>query len=98
MKDYNFQQLSPVIHSRIRLSIMLILREYGMREFTFIRDSIKTSDGNLSIHLKKLDEAGFVSIRKGFVDNKPITTYELTNKGKRSLEIYITRLNKLLQM
>ncbi len=94
--NFDYQQLDEVIHSRIRLAIMAVLVSLDEVEFTFIRDKVKATDGNLSIHLKKLEEAEYVSVAKQFVGKKPQTTYKLTKKGRKAFEEYINRLEGLI--
>ncbi len=97
VEDFDYKQFNEVIHSRIRLAIMSVLATVEEAEFTFIRDRVKTTDGNLSIHLRKLENAGYVSMKKGFVGRKPVTTYKLTAKGRRAFEIYLERIENLIE-
>jgi len=97
MTIFDYQQLDEIIHSRIRLAIIAVLISLEEAEFTFIRDKINASDGNLSIHLKKLEEAGYISVKKEFVNRKPVSTYKLTRKGHNAFEIYVSRLEQLIK-
>lgn len=97
MTDFDYQQLDDIIHSRIRLAIMALLVSVDEAEFTFIRDKIQATDGNLSVHLKKLEDAGYISVKKSFINRKPTSTYRITTKGHNAFEIYIDRLEKLLK-
>lgn len=97
MKDFDYQQLNDIIHSRIRLAIISVLVSIGEAEFTYLREKVKATDGNLSVHLKKLETAGYIEVRKEFVNKKPVTTSKLTEKGARAFEIYVTRLEKLIK-
>ena len=92
MTDFDYQQLDEVIHSRIRLAIMAVLVSVDEAEFTFLREKVGATDGNLSIHLKKLEEAGYVTVTKQFVAKKPVTSYKLSRKGRKAFEAYIDRL------
>ena len=96
MKNFDYQQLDEIIHSRIRLAIMAVLATVDEAEFTFLRDKVKATDGNLSINLRKLEDAGYVSMKKRFVGRKPVTTYKLTAKGRKAFEIYIDRLERMI--
>ncbi len=96
MTDFDYQQLDDVIHSRIRLAVMAVLAGLERADFTFLRDQVKATDGNLGTHLKKLEDAGYVSMRKRFVDRKPLTDYSLTKKGRKAFSIYLKRLEDLL--
>jgi DNA-binding HxlR family transcriptional regulator len=96
MTDFDYQQIDDTLHSRIRLAIVAALVSVDQADFNFLKDTVKTTDGNLSTHLKKLEEAGYVSSKKRFVDRKPQTTYKITEKGRRSLEDYVNTLEKFL--
>jgi DNA-binding transcriptional ArsR family regulator len=95
--DFDYQQLDEIIHSRIRLAIMALLVSVDEAEFIFIRDSVQTTDGNLSVHLKKLEDAGYVTVKKRFINRKPSSAYKITPKGHRAFEVYVERLEKLLK-
>ncbi|HTY09063.1 MAG TPA: transcriptional regulator [Candidatus Edwardsbacteria bacterium] len=97
MNGFDYTQLDEIIHSRIRLAIMAVLVGVEEAEFTFLKDQVNTTDGNLSIHLKKLDEAGYVAAHKRFVDRKPLSSYKLTARGRRAFELYVERLEGLLK-
>ena len=97
MKDFDYQQLDDVIHSRIRLAIISILISVEEAEFKFLKEQVKATDGNLHVHLKKLEEAGYIFVRKEFVNRKPVTSYKLSKKGREAFEIYVQRLEKLIK-
>jgi DNA-binding MarR family transcriptional regulator len=97
MKDYDYQQLDEIIHSRIRLAVMTLLVSVDQAEFTFIRDKINTTDGNLSVHLRKLEESGYIKMQKRFVERKPATSYSITVKGHHAFEQYIEQLEKMIK-
>ena len=97
MADFDHTNLDDVIHSRIRLAIMAVLVSVEQAEFTFLKDKVNATDGNLSVHLKKLDEAGYVAVHKRFVDRKPLSSYKLTAKGRRAFELYVERLEQLIK-
>lgn len=97
MSPFDYQQLDELIHSRIRLAIMAVLVSVDEAEFTFLREKIGATDGNLSIHLKKLEEASYVSVTKQFISKKPVTSYKLTRKGKKAFEEYVDRLGSMIQ-
>lgn len=95
--EFNYQQLDDIIHSRIRLAIMAVLVSLDEAEFTFLRDKVNATDGNLSTHLKKLEDAGYVAVNKSFVERKPVSRYLLTLKGRKAFEVYVERLEKLIK-
>ena len=97
MSDFDHQQLDEIIHSRIRLAIMAVLITVDESEFTFLKEKVNATDGNLSTHLKKLEEAGYIAVSKSFENRKPVSRYMLTQKGRKAFEIYIDRLEKLIK-
>ena len=96
MKSFDYQQLDDVIHSRIRLAVVSVLVSVEEAEFTFLRERVHATDGNLSIHLRKLEEAGYIEVKKGFVGRKPQSTYRLTEAGRKAFEAYVAALEKLI--
>ena len=96
MTDFDHSAIDDVLQGRVRLAIVAFLAGAGCTDFTTIRDATKTTDGNASVHLRKLEEAGYVSMEKKFVGRKPQTTYTLTNKGRQALLDYVTHLEALL--
>lgn len=97
MKDFDYRQLDEIIHSRIRLAIMSVLISIDNAEFTYIKEKVNTTDGNLSVHLKKLEGVEYITVNKEFIDRKPVSTYNLTEKGRQAFEIYVDRLASLIK-
>ncbi len=97
MKEFDYQQLDEIIHSRIRLAIMSVLISVDEAEFTFLREKVNATDGNLSTHLKKLEDAGYIAVSKTFENRKPVSRYMLTKKGRRAFEIYVERLEQMIK-
>jgi len=96
MSDFDYKQLDDIIHSRIRLAIMALLVSVDSANFVYIREKVKASDGNLSVHIRKLEDVKYVSSSKKFIERKPVTTYKITLLGHKAFETYITRLSNLL--
>lgn len=94
--DFDYRKLDDMIHSRIRLAIMSVLIAVGDADFNFLKDKTNATDGNLSVHLKKLEDAGYVEITKKFVKRKPVTKAKLTDLGKQAFSEYIKNLEKLI--
>lgn len=82
----------PVIANPGRLKILAALAAENRQEFVRLRSATELTDGNLSAHAKKLATAGFVSINKRFEGGKPLTRFELTNKGRAALESHAREL------
>ncbi len=97
MNEFDYQQLDDIIHSRIRLAVMSVLISIDEAEFTFLKNKVNATDGNLSTHLKKLEDAGYISVKKIFIDRKPLSRYLLTQKGKKAFEIYIKKLENMIK-
>jgi len=96
-KTFDHQQLDEFLHSRIRLAIMSILATVNEMDFNLLKKEINTTDGNLSIHLKKLEERKYVSIKKGYSGRKPLTTASITNEGLSALENYFKTLEGFIK-
>lgn len=92
-----FLQLDRVIHEKGRLALMSMLAAAPELSFTEMRDTLKMTDGNLTTHIRTLQEAGYVSITKSFQNNRPLTTCSLTAAGKRAFTNYINLLEKIIQ-
>jgi DNA-binding HxlR family transcriptional regulator len=97
MTQYDYTQLDDVIHARIRLAIMSVLITVEEAEFTYLREKVNTTDGNLSIHLKKLEEARYIHVNKRFVERKPQSSYRISEKGRKAFEKYISTLEQLVK-
>lgn len=94
---YDHRQLDRLVHSRIRLAVLSILAAVEDAEFTYLRDRVNTTNGNLSTHMKKLEEAGYVEADKSFVDRKPVTRYQVTETGRQAFRTYVDRLETMLE-
>ena len=97
MNPQAFLQLDRVIHEKGRLAIMSMLAASPELSFTEMRDSLKMTDGNLTTHIRTLQEAGYVSITKSFQNNRPLTTCSLTAAGKKAFTSYINLLEEIIQ-
>ena len=94
--EFDYTLLDDIIHSRIRLAIISILISVEEADFNFLKQNVNATDGNLSIHLKKIEEAGYLTAEKTFIDRKPNTKYRLTEAGREAFEKYVERLEKML--
>jgi DNA-binding MarR family transcriptional regulator len=92
----DYRKIDDVIHGRVRLSIMAYLSGAGSADFKQIREKTGGSDGNLSVNLRKLEDAGYVRIDKSFVDRRPLTTCTLTDAGREAWLAYLARIADLL--
>lgn len=92
-------ELDPIIHQPTRLRIMAALvglDEGDKAEFTFLRDLLDLSDGNLSTHLQRLEEVGYVKVEKGFVGRRPKTWVWVTPQGRAAFAAYVDALERIL--
>jgi DNA-binding HxlR family transcriptional regulator len=71
--DFDIGRIDDVIHGRVRLGIMAVLAGVDSADFNTLKARLQTTDGNLSVHLRKLEEAGFVAVEKSFEGRKPLT-------------------------
>lgn len=92
-----FLQLDRVIHEKGRLAIMSMLAATAELSFTEMRDALNMTDGNLTTHIRTLQEAGYVSITKSFQNNRPLTTCSLTPAGRKAFTNYINLLEQIIQ-
>ena len=97
MNPEPFLQLDRVIHEKGRLAIMSMLAASPELSFTELRDALTMTDGNLTTHIRTLQEAGYVSVTKSFQNNRPHTTCSLTANGKTAFAAYINLLEKIIQ-
>lgn len=89
-------QLDRLIHGRVRLGIVSALAVNDSLSFNELKDLLDTSDGNLSVHARRLEEAGYVSCTKSFAGRVPHTEYRLTKAGQQALENYLDHMEALI--
>ena len=92
-----FKDLDPILHSQLRLSIVSILMSIEEANFNFIKETTNATSGNISIQIKKLQEAGYIKVKKSFKNNYPNTTLSITDQGREAFENYVTNLKKYIQ-
>jgi len=90
-------ELDRLIHERIRLGIVSALAVNATLAFSELKTLLKTSDGNLSVHARKLEEAEYVACTKSFAGRVPKTEYRLTAAGRRALERYLDHMEALIR-
>jgi DNA-binding HxlR family transcriptional regulator len=86
-----------VIHERLRLGIISALAANETLTFNDLKALMNTTDGNLSVHARKLEDAGYISCTKFFEGRMPKTEYKLTAQGRQALEDYLKHMEKLIQ-
>jgi DNA-binding MarR family transcriptional regulator len=93
-------ELNEIIHQPVRLRIMaaLVSLETGNEvDFTYLRDLLEVTDGNLGAHLRKLEEAGYIAINKTFVERKPRTYLAATAEGRKIFQEHVAALQAILK-
>ena len=96
MDGFDIADVDEVIHGRVRLGVMAFLSGAGQADFGVLKARLGVTDGNLSVHLKKLEEAGYVAITKQFVGKKPLTTVTLTDPGRAAFVAYLDAMARLV--
>jgi len=91
-----FKDLDPLLHSQLRLAIVSMLVASEKVEFTHIKEQTKAASGNISIQVKKLQEAGYIDVEKTFKNNYPKTMLSITDKGVKAFEDYVNDLKKYI--
>jgi DNA-binding MarR family transcriptional regulator len=90
-------ELDPVIHERVRLGIISALAVNNELSFNDLKKLLEITDGNLSVHARKLENAGYVKCTKSFVGRQPRTKFRLTNSGRRALEEYLGQMESMIR-
>ncbi len=97
MNPEPFLQLDRVIHEKGRLAIMSMLAASPELSFTELREALDMTDGNLTTHIRTLQEAGYISVTKSFQNRRPLTTCALTSAGKKAFQNYINLLEQIIR-
>lgn len=96
--DFDYREINDVIHGRVRLAIMAFLSGAGSADFSLLRKKVGVTDGNLSVHMRKLEEAGYIRVEKKFSARRPLTICHLTKKGRQAWIAYIARMQELMNL
>ena len=91
-----FKNLNPILHSQLRLAIISFLVTNGKSDFNEIKKITKATSGNISVQLKKLEKAGYITISKGFLNNYQHTSIKITNTGIEAFEEYVNAIKQYL--
>ena len=91
-----YKNLDPILHTPLRLAIVSYLMANSKGSFKELKENTKATSGNISVQLKKLEEAGYLRIEKSFLDNYPLTQVALTKKGIKAFENYVEALKKYI--
>ena len=94
--EFDINRIDDVIHGRVRLGIMAALSGVETADFNTLKARLQTTDGNLSVHLRKLEEAGFVEVIKSFQGRKPLTQAKMTEPGRKAFVAYLDAMHGLM--
>ncbi len=92
-----FEDLDKLIHERMRLGIISALAASTSATFSELKALLRTTDGNLSVHARKLEDADYISCTKSFEGRMPRTEYRITGKGRKALEKYLDHMEALIR-
>ena len=96
-KEASAAELDPVIHERMRLGIISALAVRQTLTFSELKRLLEATDGNLSVHARKLEEANYVVCSKTFAGRVPRTEYRITSAGQRALERYLDQMEQIIR-
>lgn len=96
MAAFDIGQIDEIIHGRVRLGIMAYLSTADSANFNELKERLQTTDGNLSVHLRKLEDAGFVAVTKTFQGRKPMTRASMTGAGREAFVAYLDAMSGLV--
>ncbi|MBP6334895.1 MAG: transcriptional regulator [Bacteroidia bacterium] len=91
-----FKDLDPLLHSQLRLAVMSLLIAVKEAEFGFLKEKTGSTSGNLSVQISKLADAGYITVKKSFRENYPLTTCAITSKGVTAFEKYVEDIRTYL--
>jgi DNA-binding MarR family transcriptional regulator len=92
----DFNGLNTAVHGPIRLGIMTALQIDGPLDFTTLRKRLNVADGALGLHLRKLEDVGYITCQKAFVGRRPKSTYRITPGGYKALAEYLDTIQHLI--
>lgn len=97
LADPKAREFDRLVYERVRLGMLSALAVNPTLTFTELKQLLETSDGNLSVHARKLEDAGYVACKKTFEDRHPRTEYRLTARGRQALGRYLDHMEALIQ-
>ena len=92
----HFKELDPLLHSHLRLAVISLLISVDFAEFTFLKEKTSATSGNLSVQLDKLEKAQYIRIKKSFRGKRPLTTCNITSKGRKAFQNYVRNLHRYI--
>jgi DNA-binding MarR family transcriptional regulator len=96
MPPIDFNGLDTAVHGPIRLGVLTALQMDGPLDFTTLRKRLDVADGAMGLHLRKLEDVGYIAFKKMFVGRRPKTTYRISPKGRKALADYLEAMQQLI--
>jgi len=96
VQPLDIQQLDTTVHGPVRLGVLAALQVDGPLNFTTLRKRLKVSDGAIGLHLRKLEDTGYIKSSRAFVGRRPQTKYVLTRQGRKAFHAYLDQMQGLL--
>ena len=96
MAPIDFNGLDSTVHGPVRLGVLTALRIEGPLDFTTLKKRLEVGDGVLGLHLRKLEETGYLTCKKTFVGRRPKSTYRITRTGRKALADYLDAMQSLI--
>ena len=96
MPPIDFNGLDSTVHGPIRLGVLTALQTDGALDFTTLKRRLDVADGALGLHLRKLEDTGYVTCKKTFVGRRPKSTYRMTQSGRKALASYLEAMQRLI--
>lgn len=94
--SHPIDEIDDIVHQRVRLGVLSVLAECRRADFSYVKDALKLTDGNLSRHLQVLDDAGYVRIEKSLEGRRPRTWLSVTDQGRAALAAEVAALRSLI--
>lgn len=92
-----FKPLDPLLHNQLRLAIISLLINLDSAEFKYLLENTGATRGNVSVQITKLKEAGYITVKKSFRDNYPLTTCRITQKGVKAFQAYVESIEDYIK-
>lgn len=88
--------LDPALEHRVRLAVGVLLARHGEVSFARFKEQLQLTDGNLGAQLRRLEDDGYIALRRDFVERKPVTWYSLTPTGRKALQKHLRALQQVI--
>ena len=97
MQPIDFNGLDTAVHGPVRLGVLTALQMDGPLDFTTLKKRLEVADGAMGIHLRKLEETGYITCKKAFVGRRPKSTYRISTNGQKALRNYLNAMQRLIE-